>query len=62
MWLGVIVALRLYWLFVPLVVLLVMQVFRSGREAEVLQERFGQAYLGYRKQTWFQGADWNAVP
>jgi protein-S-isoprenylcysteine O-methyltransferase Ste14 len=53
MWFGLIVALRLYWLFVPLVVLLVMQVFRSGRESRVLQERFGQAYLDYRKQTWF---------
>ena len=53
MWFGLIVALRLYRLFVPLVVLLVMQVFRSGRESRVLQERFGQAYLDYRKQTWF---------
>jgi protein-S-isoprenylcysteine O-methyltransferase Ste14 len=53
MWLGVVVALRLYWLFVPLFVLLVMQVFRVRREARVLQERFGQAYLDYRKQTWF---------
>ncbi len=53
MWLGVIVALRLYWLFVRLVALLVMQVFRSGRESRVLEEKFGQAYLDYRKQTWF---------
>ena len=53
MWLGGIVALRLYWLFVPLVALLVMQVFRSGRESRVLEEKFGQAYLDYRKQTWF---------
>ena len=53
MWFGLIVALRLYWLFVPLLALLLMQVFRVGREARVLQERFGQAYLDYRKQTWF---------
>lgn len=53
MWLGLIVALHLYWLFVPLIVLVVMQVFRAGREARVLQERFGQAYFDYRKQTWF---------
>jgi protein-S-isoprenylcysteine O-methyltransferase Ste14 len=53
MWLGVIVALCLYWLIVPLVALLVMQVFRSGRESRVLEEKFGQAYLDYRKQTWF---------
>ena len=53
MWFGLIVALRLYWLFVPLLALILMQVFRVGREARVLQERFGQAYLDYRKQTWF---------
>jgi protein-S-isoprenylcysteine O-methyltransferase Ste14 len=53
MWLGVIVALCLYWLIVPLVALLVMQVFRSGRESRILEEKFGQAYLDYRKQTWF---------
>jgi protein-S-isoprenylcysteine O-methyltransferase Ste14 len=30
-----------------------MQLIRAGREAKVLQERFGQAYLDYREQTWF---------
>jgi protein-S-isoprenylcysteine O-methyltransferase Ste14 len=53
MWLGLIVALQLNWLFVPLVMLLVMQLIRADREAKVLQERFGQTYLIYRKQTWF---------
>jgi protein-S-isoprenylcysteine O-methyltransferase Ste14 len=53
MWLGLIVALRLYWLFVPFLALLVLQVFRARREARALQERFGQTYLDYRKQTWF---------
>ena len=53
MWLGLIVALPLYWLFIPFLVLLVAQVLRSRREAKVLQERFGQKYLDYRKQTWF---------
>ncbi len=53
MWLGLIVALHLYWLFVPLLALLIMQIFRSGRETKVLEERFGEAYLIYRKQTWF---------
>jgi protein-S-isoprenylcysteine O-methyltransferase Ste14 len=53
MWFGVIVALHLYWLFVPYVALLVMQVFRVGKEAKVLGEKFGQTYLDYRKQTWF---------
>ena len=53
MWIGLIVALRLYWLFVPFAALLVMQVFRVGKEALVLEQKFGQAYLDYRKQTWF---------
>jgi protein-S-isoprenylcysteine O-methyltransferase Ste14 len=53
MWLGVIVALRLYWLFLSLFALLVMQLFRVAKEAKVLEEKFGQTYLDYRKQTWF---------
>ncbi|MGO9324534.1 MAG: methyltransferase family protein [Terracidiphilus sp.] len=53
MWVGLIVALHLYWLFIPLLALLLMQLIRSGREAKVLEERFGQAYLDYRQQTWF---------
>jgi protein-S-isoprenylcysteine O-methyltransferase Ste14 len=53
MWFGLIVALQLDWLFVPYVALLVMQLIRAGREAKVLEERFGPAYLNYREQTWF---------
>jgi protein-S-isoprenylcysteine O-methyltransferase Ste14 len=53
MWVGLIVALHLYWLFMPFLALLLMQLIRAGREAKVLQERFGQAYLDYREQTWF---------
>ena len=50
---GLILALRLYWLFVILAVLLVFQVRQARREAKVLEEKFGQAYLDYSKQTWF---------
>jgi protein-S-isoprenylcysteine O-methyltransferase Ste14 len=50
---GVILALRLYWLFLLYPVLVVMHVLRARREAKVLQEKFGQAYLEYRNQTWF---------
>jgi protein-S-isoprenylcysteine O-methyltransferase Ste14 len=53
MWLGLIVALSLYWLFVPFLGLLVLHVFRGRREAKVLHDRFGQTYIDYRKQTWF---------
>ncbi|HSP67072.1 MAG TPA: isoprenylcysteine carboxylmethyltransferase family protein [Bryobacteraceae bacterium] len=52
MWLGLAIALS-YWLFVPFLGLLVMHTVRARQEAKVLQDRFGQAYLDYRKQTWF---------
>jgi protein-S-isoprenylcysteine O-methyltransferase Ste14 len=52
MWFGLILALHLYWLFVPLLTLLVFHVFRARREGKVLQEAFGRTYLDYRKRTW----------
>jgi hypothetical protein len=54
MWLGLTVALHLYWLFVRFLVLLVLHGFRGDREGTALQERFRQTYLDYRKQTWFR--------
>jgi protein-S-isoprenylcysteine O-methyltransferase Ste14 len=53
MWLGLIVALHLNYLFVPFVALLIMHLIRARQEAKILQERFGEAYLNYWKQTWF---------
>jgi protein-S-isoprenylcysteine O-methyltransferase Ste14 len=53
MWFGLILALPLYWLFVPFVILLVIQAFRVNKEAKTLEAAFGQSYLNYRKQTWF---------
>ena len=50
---GLILALHLYWLFALFPVLVAMHVFRAHREGKVLQEKFGQAYLDYRNQTWF---------
>jgi len=50
---SLILALHLHWLFVILPVLVVFQACQARREAKVLQEKFGQAYLNYRKQTWF---------
>jgi protein-S-isoprenylcysteine O-methyltransferase Ste14 len=50
---GLILALHLYWLFALFPLLVAMHVFRAHREAKVLQEKFGQAYLDYRNQTWF---------
>jgi protein-S-isoprenylcysteine O-methyltransferase Ste14 len=52
MWFGLVLALHLYWLFVPLLALLAFHVFRAQREGKTLQEAFGQTYLDYRKRTW----------
>ena len=35
------------------VVLIPLQVVRSRKEAQVLQEKFGAAYLEYKQKTWF---------
>ena len=53
MLIGLAVALHMYSLLAVVVVLFVAQSKRGRQEAAVLQEKFGQAYLDYRKQTWF---------
>ena len=50
---GLILYLNRPWLLVALIPLLVLQVFRAGREALVLEKRFGDAYREYRVRTWF---------
>lgn len=41
------------YLFVLPVILVVAQSIRSRQEAKVLEEKFGDVYLEYRKKTWF---------
>ena len=41
------------WLLLIFVVVIPMQVWRSGVEARVLEEKFGAEYLEYKKKTWF---------
>jgi len=50
---GLILVFELPWLFVLLAGLAVFQTIQARREAAVLTEKFGQAYLDYRNQTWF---------
>jgi protein-S-isoprenylcysteine O-methyltransferase Ste14 len=50
---GLILALHLYWLFALFPLLVAMHAFRAHREANVLLEKFGQAYINYCDQTWF---------
>ena len=39
--------------FLFLLVVIPMQIFRARREARVLEEKFGEEYRAYRRQTWF---------
>jgi protein-S-isoprenylcysteine O-methyltransferase Ste14 len=50
---GLILIFEVPWLFVILAMLVVFQIIQARREAEVLRQRFGKAYLAYRRQTWF---------
>jgi len=50
---GLLLAANLPWLLVLIPIWAIFQARQAGREAKALQERFGQAYLDYRKKTWF---------
>jgi len=41
---------ELLWLFV---VLIPLQLFRINKEEKVLEEKFGETYLEYKRNTWF---------
>lgn len=51
--LGLILALYVPWALVILPVLVVLQSVQARRETRALHAKFGQAYLDYRRQTWF---------
>ncbi len=51
--LGVIIWTERPWLLLFLAVLIPMQVVRSRKEEGVLTEKFGAAYLEYKRKTWF---------
>src|SRR5690242_13493791 len=48
---GLTLVFEAYWLFLLLAALMVFQTIQARREAAVLQQKFGQAYLDYRRQT-----------
>jgi protein-S-isoprenylcysteine O-methyltransferase Ste14 len=41
-----------WWLLI-LAVLIPMQIYRSRKEAQVLEEKFGAVYVEYKRKTWF---------
>jgi protein-S-isoprenylcysteine O-methyltransferase Ste14 len=53
MLLGIIFVMKTYWFLIVPAILVVIQVVQSKREAKVLEGKFGQRYLDYRKETWF---------
>jgi protein-S-isoprenylcysteine O-methyltransferase Ste14 len=50
---GLILAINLPWLLGVVLLMAMAQARQAGREAKTLREKFGQAYLDYRKTTWF---------
>lgn len=50
---GLIIIVKRIEFLVVFLVLIPMQIIRARREAAVLEEKFGDAYREYRKQTWF---------
>ncbi len=50
---GLALYIRIPQLLLILVPLIPMQVLRARREERVLQERFGDEYLAYKRSTWF---------
>jgi protein-S-isoprenylcysteine O-methyltransferase Ste14 len=51
--LGVIVLLRQAWALAILAGLALLQAWQAGREARVLEQRFGNEYRAYRARTWW---------
>jgi protein-S-isoprenylcysteine O-methyltransferase Ste14 len=50
---GIIIWASRPWWFLCLAILIPVQIVRSRKESRVLEEKFGEAYLGYKKKTWF---------
>ena len=50
---GIILWVNRLWLLLPFVILIPLQVVRIRKEERVLAEKFGAAYLDYKRQTWF---------
>lgn len=50
---GIIIYVNKPWLLLIFAVIIPMQIYRSRKEAKVLEEKFGAAYLEYKRKTWF---------
>lgn len=50
---GIIIWAGRPWWFLCLAILIPVQIVRSRKESHVLEEKFGEAYLEYKRKTWF---------
>jgi len=50
---GLIVWAQRPWLLLVFVVLIPLQIVRARKEADVLKAQFGDAYVEYKRKTWF---------
>ena len=50
---GIAILIGFPWLLLVLIVIVPLQIFRSRKEAEVLEARFGDEYRAYKQKTWF---------
>jgi protein-S-isoprenylcysteine O-methyltransferase Ste14 len=50
---GLSVFSRQPWFLLVLAALIPLQVYRSRKESQVLEEKFGAAYVEYKRKTWF---------
>ena len=51
--LGMILCIKMYILFIVWAVLIFIQVSRAKSEEKILEEKFGDAYREYKRNTWF---------
>jgi protein-S-isoprenylcysteine O-methyltransferase Ste14 len=50
---GVILCAHRPWWLLMFAVLIPLQIYRTRKEEQVLAEKFGDAYLEYKRKTWF---------
>jgi protein-S-isoprenylcysteine O-methyltransferase Ste14 len=50
---GVILWAHRPWWLLMFAILIPMQIYRARKEEQVLAEKFGEAYLEYKRKTWF---------
>jgi|SRR6478672_8310818 protein-S-isoprenylcysteine O-methyltransferase Ste14 len=50
---GIALAVRRWYVLLPLAILLPLQMRNARAERKVLQEKFGERYETYRRTTWF---------